>query len=62
MLCDAKWYEAFYSVVDSDFFFLFSVEHARSSVGIKLELFYSILQAEEQDEVGEESFSDEIMT
>lgn len=52
----------FYSVVDSDFFFffpLFSVEHARSSVGSKLELFYSILQGEEWDKVVEESFSEE---
>lgn len=58
MLCDGKLYAAFYSVVDSDFFF-FCVEHAKRSIGRKLELLYSILQAEEWEEVVEESFSEE---
>lgn len=50
MLC-GKWYAAFsYSVVD--FFYL--LKHAKSSTGLKLELFYSILQAEEWEEVVEE--------
>lgn len=40
-------------------FFFVSVEHAQDSTGRKLELFYSILQAEEWEEVVEESFSEE---
>lgn len=58
MLCNGKCYAAFHSVVDSDFCFV-SVEHATSRTGRKLELFYSILQAEEWEEVVEESFSEE---
>lgn len=40
------------------FFCLFSVEHAKSSTGRKLEIFYSILQAEEWEEVVDECFSE----
>lgn len=58
MLCNRKWYAAFYSVMIPNFFLLLSVKHAKSSTGNKLELFYSILQAEEWEEVVEENFGD----
>lgn len=50
----------FNSVVDSDYFFpSFLCWACKSSTGRKLELFYSILQAEEWEEVVEESLSEE---